>query len=96
MTYIPHIVVLALIFVMPAWDALESRRLKASADSRKRVKWYAKLVVASWLLAALVAWISGGWRNVATIGARAGGCRQAMRRADLWWERFLRSSRCKW
>jgi membrane protease YdiL (CAAX protease family) len=63
--------VLALIFVTPLWDALESRRLKASADPRKRVKWYVKIVVASWLLAALVVWISGGWRSVMTIGARA-------------------------
>ena len=71
MAYIPHIVVLALIFVMPAWDAIETRRLKANADPRKRLKWYRKLIVASWVLALLVTWTSGGRRNVGTIEARA-------------------------
>jgi CAAX protease family protein len=70
-SYIPHIVVLALIFVMPAWDMVETRRLRASADPRKRLKWYLKLIVASWALAALVTWTSGGWHNVATIYAHA-------------------------
>jgi membrane protease YdiL (CAAX protease family) len=70
MRYIPHIVVLALIFVMPAWDYFESVRLKTSADPRKRVKWYTKLVVFSWLLTFLVIW-AAGFRNVMTIGTRA-------------------------
>jgi membrane protease YdiL (CAAX protease family) len=63
--------VLALIFVMPAWDALETRRLKASADPRKRTKWYLKVIVVSWALALLVTWTSGGWRQVMTIDSYA-------------------------
>jgi membrane protease YdiL (CAAX protease family) len=70
MRYIPHIVVLALIFVMPAWDYFESVRLKTSSDPRKRVKWYRKLVAFSWLLTFLVIW-AVGFRNVMTIGTRA-------------------------
>ena len=70
MRYIPHIVVLALIFVMPAWDYFESVRLKTSTDPRKRVKWYRKLLAFSWLLTFLVIW-AVGFRNVMTIGTRA-------------------------
>lgn len=70
MSYIPHIVVLALIFVMPAWDYLEAKRLKTSPDPRKRVKWYAKLVLFSWFLTFVVIWIAG-FQNVMTIGTRA-------------------------
>lgn len=71
MRYIPHIVVFALIFVMPAWDYFESVRLKTNPDPRRRVKWYAKLVLFSWLLTFLLIW-AVGIRNVMTIGTRAG------------------------
>ena len=39
------------------------------------MKWYAKLVVLSWALAALVTWLSGGVRNVATIARARRGFR---------------------
>jgi uncharacterized protein len=70
MRYIPHIVVLALIFVMPVWDYFESMRLKTSADPRKRVKWYVKILLVSWLLTLLLVWLIG-FQNVMTIGTRA-------------------------
>ncbi len=70
MRYIPHIVVLALIFVMPAWDYFEAQRLKTSSDPQRRVKWYAKLLVVGVALALLVIW-RNGLREVATIDARA-------------------------
>jgi len=70
MRYIPHIVVFALIFVMPVWDYFESIRLKTSPDPRKRVKWYVKLVIVSWLLTLLLIWLVG-FQNVVTIGTRA-------------------------
>ena len=70
MRYVPHIVVFALIFVMPVWDYFESIRLKTSPDPRKRVKWYVKLVIVSWLLTLLLIWLVG-FQNVVTIGTRA-------------------------
>ena len=70
MRYIPHIVVFALIFVMPVWDYFESIHLKTSPDPRKRVKWYVKLVIVSWLLTLLLIWLVG-FQNVVTIGTRA-------------------------
>ena len=70
MNYIPHIVVLALIFVMPAWDYFEAQRLKTSPDPRRRVKWYAKLIVVGVILVLLVTW-AYGFREVAKIDARA-------------------------
>ncbi len=70
MNLIPHIVVLALIFVMPVWDYLEARRLKTSADPQRRVRWYAKLLVVGAVLAAAVVW-AYGFHAVATIDVRA-------------------------
>jgi uncharacterized protein len=70
MAYVPHIVVLALIFVMPAWDYFEAQRLKTSPDPQRRVKWYVKLIVVGVALALVVIW-QNGLREVTTINARA-------------------------
>ncbi len=60
---IPHLIAVFLIVVVPIWDVFEMRRLKASADPRVRVKWYAKVVVASWALAVLAIFATG-WREL--------------------------------
>jgi uncharacterized protein len=70
MNLIPHIVVLALIFVMPVWDYFEAQRLKTSPDPQRRVKWYAKLLVMGAVLAGAVSW-AYGFHEVATIGVSA-------------------------
>jgi uncharacterized protein len=70
MRYVPHLITLFLIFVAPVWDYFEAKRLKSSLDSRKRVRWYIKLIVASWLFA-FAAGTAAGWGNVLTIAARA-------------------------
>jgi membrane protease YdiL (CAAX protease family) len=60
---IPHLIAVFLIVVAPIWDVFETRRLKASADPRVRVKWYAKVLIASWTLA-LLAIVATGWREI--------------------------------
>jgi len=70
MKYLPHLIVLLLIFVAPAWDYFEVKRLKASADPRKRVRWYAMVISYSWILA-LGACAAFGWRTLFRISAPA-------------------------
>jgi uncharacterized protein len=76
MRYLPHVITAMLIFVAPAWDYFEARRLKQSADPRKRVRWYAKLTVCSWIFAAGACAVVG-WREVFSIAARAAWLPQA-------------------
>lgn len=60
---IPHLIAVFLAVGAPIWDVIEMRRLKASADGRVRVKWYAKVVVASWTLAVIAVLVTG-WREI--------------------------------
>jgi membrane protease YdiL (CAAX protease family) len=46
-----HVLVLSLIVVTPLWDWYEIPRLKASADPRKKIKFYGKIIAASWMCA---------------------------------------------
>jgi uncharacterized protein len=70
MKYLPHVIALALVFVAPAWDYFETKRLKASADPRRRVRWYAKIIVFSWIFA-LGTCAAFGWKSVFRIAASA-------------------------
>jgi len=59
-----HLLVFFLVVVTPLWDWFEIPRLKASTAPRKKIRFYQKIVAASWACA-LVA--------VITIGLRAAG-----------------------
>jgi len=70
MKFLPHILVLLLVFVAPAWDYFEAKRLKSSVDPRKRVRWYATITSCSWIFA-LATWAAFNWRNLFRIAAPA-------------------------
>jgi hypothetical protein len=55
-----------LIVVTPLWDRYEIRRLKASKDPQKKVRFYRKVVAASWICA-VVAVLAVGLVSVFTI-----------------------------
>ena len=46
--YLQHVLVLALVAGFPLWDWYEIPRLKASADPRKRTRFYRKVIAAEW------------------------------------------------
>jgi uncharacterized protein len=53
--WLQHVLVFFLIVVTPLWDRYEIPRLKASADPRKKVRFYWKVMTASWICAAVAA-----------------------------------------
>jgi uncharacterized protein len=57
------ILVFFLIVVAPLWDIYEIRRLKASADPRKKIRFYIKVIAASWTCAILASLLIG-WRAI--------------------------------
>jgi uncharacterized protein len=61
-----HVLVFVLIVVMPLWDWYELPRLKASTDFGKKIKFYGKIVAASWVCA-VVAVLTVGVLTVSTI-----------------------------
>ena len=61
-----HVLVFFLIVVTPVWDWYEIPRLKASADPGKKIKFYGKIVAASWVCA-LVATLTVGLAAVFAI-----------------------------
>jgi uncharacterized protein len=63
---IQHLLVFALIVAMPLWDWYEIPRLKASTEPQKKVRFYRKIVMVSWICA-LAATLSIGFANVGTI-----------------------------
>jgi uncharacterized protein len=54
-----HLLVFFLIVVTPLWDRYEIPRLKASTEPRKKIRFYGKIVTASWMCA-LVAGLTIG------------------------------------
>jgi len=66
-----HLLVFVLIVVMPLWDWYEIPRLKASTEPRKKVRFYRKIVIVSWICA-VVATLTIGVVNVSTIHRIAG------------------------
>jgi uncharacterized protein len=66
-----HVLVFFLIVVTPLWDWYEIPRLKASTDPAKKIKFYGKIVAASWACA-LVAALTVGHTAVFTIHKVAG------------------------
>jgi uncharacterized protein len=60
------ILVFFLIVLAPLWDVYEIRRLKASADPRKKIRFYTKVITASWTCA-ILACLLIGWRAVYSI-----------------------------
>jgi uncharacterized protein len=46
-----HVLVFFLIVVLPLWDWYEIPRLKASAEPRKKIRYYGKIVTALWMCA---------------------------------------------
>jgi len=54
-----HVLVFVLIVVTPLWDRYEIPRLKASTEPRKKIRFYGKIVTASWMCA-LVAGLTIG------------------------------------
>ena len=66
-----HVLVFCLIVVMPLWDRYEIPRLKASPAPRKKIRFYQKIMAASWACT-LVALFTIGWVAAGTIH-RSGG-----------------------
>jgi len=60
MMIVQHVLVFFLIVVTPLWDGYEIPRLKASTAPRKKIRFYQKIVAASWACAVVA---------VVTIGA---------------------------
>jgi uncharacterized protein len=52
---VQHLLVLFLIVVTPLWDRYEIPRLKASTEPQKKVRFYRKIVAASWICAVVAA-----------------------------------------
>jgi len=63
---VQHVLVFVLIVVAPLWDWYEIPRLKASTAPRKKIRFYAEIVTASWICA-LVAALTIGVVAVFTI-----------------------------
>jgi membrane protease YdiL (CAAX protease family) len=61
-----HALVFFLIVVTPLWDRYEIPRLKATTDPGKKIKFYGKIVAASWVCA-IVAVLAVGLAAVSTI-----------------------------
>jgi uncharacterized protein len=61
-----HVLVFFLIVMTPLWDWYEIPRLKASSDPRKKIRFYWKIAVASWVCA-LVATLTIGIKTVLRI-----------------------------
>ncbi len=61
-----HVLVFFLIVMTPLWDWYEIPRLKASSDPRKKIRFYGKIAVASWVCA-LVAALTIGIKTVLRI-----------------------------
>ena len=68
---VQHVLVIFLIVVAPLWDRYEIPRLKASTDPGKKIKFYGKIVAASWICAA-VAVLTVGLSAVYTVQKVAG------------------------
>jgi len=63
---VQHLLVFFLIVVTPLWDRYEIPRLKASTEPRKKIRFYRKIVAASWACA-IVAILTIGLIPVFTI-----------------------------
>ena len=51
--WLQHVLAVLLVVAVPAWDRIETRRVKRSADSRAKVRSYRRVVVVLWSLTAL-------------------------------------------
>src|ERR1035441_6513423 len=68
-----HVLVFFLIVVTPLWDWYEIPRLKASTDPGKKVRFYGKIAVASWICAVLAALTVGALAEVTILREDCGG-----------------------
>lgn len=66
-----HILVLILVIVTPLWDYYTIPRLKASTNPRKKIRFYAQIVTASWICA-IVAVGTVGFRQLSIMRPGAG------------------------
>ena len=60
---VQHVLVFFLIVVAPLWDRYEIPRLKASVEPRKKIRFYRKIMIASWAFAVLAV-LTTGWAAV--------------------------------
>lgn len=67
-----HGLVCFLILVAPLWDRYEIPRLKSSTDPRKKIRFYAKIMAASWVCA-IVAVLTVGLATVMRVDKTADG-----------------------
>jgi uncharacterized protein len=70
-TIVQHGLVCFLVVVAPLWDRYEIPRLKSSTDPRQKIRFYAKIVAASWVCA-IVAALTVGLATVVRIPKRPG------------------------
>jgi len=68
---VQHVLVFFLIAVTPLWDWYEIPRLKASTEPRKKIRFYGKIVAASWACT-VVATLTVGLQTVFRIHKGAG------------------------
>jgi membrane protease YdiL (CAAX protease family) len=67
-----HLLAFVLVVVAPIWDHYDMKKLKSSTDPGRKVRYYRKIIAASWLLAAL-AYASMGYPSLFIINAKAEG-----------------------
>lgn len=58
-TIVSHVLVFILVVVSPLWDLYEIPRLKASTEPRKKIRFYGRIVMLSWVCAAVAAMTVG-------------------------------------
>ena len=66
MILLQHLLVFVLIVVTPLWDWYEIPRLKASTAPGKKIRFYQKIMLASWIYAG-IALVTIGWGAAFTI-----------------------------
>lgn len=66
MIYLQHLLALLLVVAVPLWDRYEIPRLKASTLPGKKIRYYIKMVVASWICA-LIAMAAAGITSISHI-----------------------------
>jgi len=71
MILLQHLLVFFLIVVTPLWDWFEIPRLKASTAPRKKIRFFRKIILASWICA-FVAMLTAGFDSVFWIRADSG------------------------
>lgn len=59
MIWLQHILIFLLVVGGPLWDHYEFKKLKASTDPRRKVRFYQKMLIMQWLFALIILGVAG-------------------------------------